>query len=256
MPIFHGSPIEPAPPPDPGDAARSLAALPDPRAILFDLDGTLVDTAPTRVAAWADTFAEFGVPVERAALGAMIGMDGRQLARDVVEAAGRPVDDDLAEAIDHRAGELYDGLNVRPRPLPAAAELLTALSAAAARHAIVTSSRAGQVLVSVDALDLPSRPTIVDGSHVERAKPAPDALLLAARQLGVEPASCWYVGDAVWDMRAGRAAGMHGVGVMTGFAGVEDLVDAGAGAVIPSLWPLLEELRRRGLLSPGASAAG
>src|SRR4026208_1835720 len=51
-------------------------------------------------------------------------------------------------------------------------------------------------------------PRILDASHVEHAKPEPDLLLEAAEQLGVEPAHCWYVGDATWDMVAAVAAGM------------------------------------------------
>ena len=59
-------------------------------------------------------------------------------------------------------------------------------------------------------------PQLIDGSHVEHAKPAPDLLILAAQKLETRPNACWYVGDSTWDMRAAIAAGMVAVGVAYG----------------------------------------
>jgi len=138
-------------------------------AILFDLDGTLVDTVPARIDAWAATFAEVGIPSTRDQLRPMIGMDGRRLAREVVEAAGRTLDDGAAEAIDRRSGALFDERNRDPRPLPGARELLRTLDDRGSTWAIATSSRRAQVAASIAALDLSRDPRIVDGSHVEHA---------------------------------------------------------------------------------------
>jgi phosphoglycolate phosphatase-like HAD superfamily hydrolase len=108
------------------------------------------------------------------------------------------------------------------------------------RWAIATSSRREQVATSVAALHLPREPRIVDGSSVEHAKPEPDLLLLAARELGVDDAGCWYVGDSVWDMQAARAAGQLPVGILAGAAvDAEALTAAGAIAVLGSLDELL-----------------
>jgi beta-phosphoglucomutase-like phosphatase (HAD superfamily) len=94
-------------------------------------------------------------------------------------------------------------------------------------------------------LGLPGSPTVVDGAHVERAKPAPDLLLLAARQLKRDPADCWCVGDSTWDMAAAVAARMIPVGVTAGSAVSADALRAsGATLVTDSLTELLEELRR------------
>jgi beta-phosphoglucomutase-like phosphatase (HAD superfamily) len=88
----------------------------------------------------------------------------------------------------------------------------------------------------VAALGLEREPEIVDGSHVEHAKPAPDLLLLAASRLGVAPARCWAIGDSTWDMRAAVAGGMVAVGVLAGSAvSGAALTDAGAAAVMRSL---------------------
>ena len=217
--------------------------LPPPAAVIFDLDGTLVDTVPTRIAAWARAFDEVGVPTSAAQLGPLIGSDGALLARRVTGEAGAELDAEGAEQLDRRSGEIYGELNREPRPLPGVVEALAALDARSIPWAIGTSSRREQVATSVAALDLDHDPTIVDGSHVSRAKPAPDLLLLAARELGVEPAGCWYVGDATWDMEAAVAAGMVPIAVLAGAAGErEALIASGAQAVLETLDELTDRL--------------
>ncbi|MEO6294384.1 MAG: HAD family phosphatase [Candidatus Limnocylindria bacterium] len=207
-----------------------------PAAVVFDLDGTLVDTVVARIDAWETVFGEFGIPVMRSRLEPMIGMDGRRLAADVAAAAGTPIDTAAAEVIDRRAGALFDQLNRDPRPLPGARAALERLDAAKVSWAIATSSRAEQVVASVAALRLDHDPRIVDGSSVEHAKPAPDLLLLAARQLGAKPEECWYVGDSTWDMQAAVAAAMVAIGVLAGAAVDADaLREAGANAVLDTL---------------------
>jgi HAD superfamily hydrolase (TIGR01509 family) len=210
-----------------------------PTAILFDLDGTLVDTVPARIDAWAAVFEELDMPATRSHLEPLIGMDGKQLAHELASMAGRRLTDEEAEAIDRRSGELFDERNRDPKPLPGARELVRALEDRGLTWAIATSSRREQVTVSIAALGLDHEPRIVDGSHVERAKPAPDLLLFGARELDVAPAECWYVGDSTWDMRAAGAAGMVAIGVLAG-AAVDEVAlrDAGATRVVPTLGDL------------------
>ena len=214
-----------------------------PKALIFDLDGTLVDTVQTRIAAWLQTFEEFGIPADRRQVASLIGSDGRRLARIVAEAAGRTIDAALAEEIDRRAGEVYSKLNTDPRPLPGARELLQALDAMGLRWAIATSSRPEQVGKSIESLNLPRPPTIIDGSRVEHAKPAPDLLLFAARELGIEPSHAWYVGDSIWDMQAARAAGMSPVGVASGSATADELEGAGASLTVDNLNQVLPMIK-------------
>jgi phosphoglycolate phosphatase len=207
-----------------------------PDAIVFDLDGTLVDTVPARIHAWDAVFAEAGIPATREQLAPLIGIDGRRLARDVATAAGGALDDATAERIDARAGTLFDEANRDPRPLPGARAALRRVDDAGITWAIATSSRPEQVEASLAALEFERRPRIVDGSRVEHAKPAPDLLLLAARELGVEPTAAWYVGDSTWDMRAAAAAGMVPIAVLAGAAvAAEELRDAGARVVLETL---------------------
>jgi HAD superfamily hydrolase (TIGR01509 family) len=209
-----------------------------PAALIFDLDGTLVDTVETRIRAWLQVFEEVGIETSADRVAPLIGSDGRYLARRVADEAASPVDDHRAEEIDRRAGEIYEALNRDPQPLPGAPDLLISLDDRGLSWAIATSSRRDQVGRSVAALRLPREPTIVDGSHVEHAKPAPDLLLLASRELGVEPTACWYVGDSTWDMLAAVAAGMTAIGVSTGWASADDLWGAGASRVVASLHQL------------------
>jgi HAD superfamily hydrolase (TIGR01509 family) len=214
-----------------------------PDAIVFDLDGTLVDTVETRIAAWLRTFEEQGIAADRVRVAKLIGSDGRRLAHIVAEAAGRPIDAERAEAIDRRSGEIYNELNSNPRPLPGASELLRTLDDRRLPWAIATSSRREQVGVSIDALKLSRRATMVDGSQVEKAKPAPDLLIAAAKELGVKPSRCWYVGDSIWDVKAARAAGMRAIGVVSGSATTDELNEAGADLTFDNLTQLIELVR-------------
>lgn len=233
-----------------GPASSAVAGdLPEPDGLIFDLDGTLVDTVEARIEAWLLTFEEVGFVVDRNHLAGLIGADGKRLAVEVAEVGGRRLSEDRAEAIDRRAGERFDEINLEPRPLPGAVSLLRALASSHLPWAIATSSRAAQVTLSVGALGLGPDAHIVDGSSVTQAKPAPDLLLQAAERLGVSSRRCWYVGDATWDMRAARAAPMVAIGVPTGAASAATLVAAGAHIVLPSLSELHRDLERRGRLA-------
>jgi HAD superfamily hydrolase (TIGR01509 family) len=221
----------------------TIPNLPQPRAVLFDLDGTLVDTVETRIEAWLEALAAAGFPTSRERLAPLIGVDGRRLAREIAALAGVALDDQTAERIDRDSGERYEQLNRSPWPLPGVRELVETLDARGIDWAIATSSRKEQVATSVAALGLMREPRIVDASHVEHAKPEPDLLLEAAEQLAVDPAHCWYVGDSTWDMVAAVAAAMIPIAVMAGSAVDEAaLRGSGAAAVIGDLSELVDAL--------------
>jgi HAD superfamily hydrolase (TIGR01509 family) len=221
-----------------------IRALPRPAAVVFDLDGTLVDTVETRIAAWIETFEEVGMPTDRDTLVPLIGLDGRRLARELAALAGRPIDFDRSEAIDKRSGEIYERRNADPKPLPGVRQLIDTIEAAGLPWSIATSSRKDQVGTSVDALGLDHEPRIVDASHVQNAKPEPDLLLRAAEELDLDPGRCWYIGDSTWDMVAAAAAGMIPIGVTAGSAvDAAALRGAGAGAVVGTLDEVAAALR-------------
>lgn len=211
--------------------------------MVFDLDGTLVDTVETRIRAWLAVFAEEKIAADRDQVAVLIGSDGKRLAREVASRAGLQLDPRRTEAIDRRSGEIYSELNVDPQPLPGAREVFAVLSAAGVAAAIATSSRREQVGASIDALRLDEPPLIVDGSHVEQAKPAPDLLLRAAEELGRPPTRCWYVGDSTHDMQAAVAAGMPAIGVPSGAVDAATLEASGASVVIDDLTQLAHHFR-------------
>ena len=220
-----------------------MSDLPRPDAVLFDLDGTLVDSVQRRIEAWQAALAELGVTVSAQAAGDQIGRDGAAVALELAASGGVHLDQDAAAALDSRAGELFGELNAVAVPAPGVPDVVSALDRLGIPWAIATSSRPAQVASSVAALGLSRPPRIVDGSAVENAKPAPDLLLLGARQLAVEPGRCWYVGDAVWDMQAAVAAGMVAVAVTAGSASDEPaLRRAGAADVLPTLAHLADRL--------------
>ncbi len=222
----------------------SVRDLPSPHAVIFDLDGTLVDTVETRIEGWLAVFQEVGIPADRERLAPLIGVDGKRLAREIAALAGEILDDDRAEAIDKRAGEIYEGLNQSPEALAGVRELVEAIEARAIPWSIATSSRKDQVMTSVKALGLRRDPTIVDASHVEHAKPEPDLLLRAAEQLDVKPARTWYVGDSTWDMVAAVAAAMIPIGVTAGAAVDRTALEgAGAAVVVETLIEIAAALR-------------
>lgn len=233
----------------PAEAARPQAPG-NPGALIFDLDGTLVDTVQLRIVAWMSTFEEIGIKTDRSHVAGLIGADGKRMAMEVAAIAGRKLSEDRAEAVDRRAGEMFGELAANPVPLPGAQELLAALDQAAIPWSIATSSRPEQALPSVRALGLVHEPRLTDGSHVKQAKPAPDLLLLAAEQLEIPTHRCWYVGDATWDMRAAQSAGMTRVGVPTGAVTLEVLISAGAQLAYRSLSELHDELIARSMLPP------
>jgi HAD superfamily hydrolase (TIGR01509 family) len=211
--------------------------------VLFDLDGTLVDTVATRIESWLEALAAAGFATTRERLAPLIGVDGRRLAREIAALAGVALEDGAADRIDRDSGARYDRLNTAPRALPGVGDVVQALEARRIAWVIATSSRKEQVMTSVRALGLAQEPQIVDASRVEHAKPEPDLLLFAAQQLQIEPAYCWCVGDSTWDMAAAVAAGMIPIGVTAGSA-VDDaaLRGAGAAAVVGDLGELVPAL--------------
>ena len=213
-----------------------------PQAIIFDLDGTLVDTVGTRVDSWMEVFPNHGIDPEPAFLAPLMGSDGKLLARMVAEhheVALKPGEDAL---IDIEAGAAFRILNAQPRTLPAATEILESLTDRGMPWAVATSSLPDDARESVQALGLRSMPLICDGADVEHAKPAPDLLLKAAGLLLAEPTETWYVGDSRWDMLASDAAGMRAIAVLTGATTEAELVDSGADVVYPTLREFMQAL--------------
>jgi HAD superfamily hydrolase (TIGR01509 family) len=198
------------------------------RALIFDLDGTLVDTVYEHVVAWQQALAEAEMPIDGWRIHRRIGMSGGLFTRAVSRELGRELSGQEAERLQRRHGEIFRALATRRRALPGAVELLGFLGRLGVPYAIATSGRRPEIDASLEALSVAAAIPVVQRGDVARAKPEPDLFLAAAARLSVPPEECYVVGDAVWDLLAARRGRMFSVGVLTGGYGMDELLAAGA----------------------------
>jgi len=218
------------------------------QALIFDLDGTLVDTVYAHVFAWQRALEESGMPVEGWKIHRRIGMSGGLFTRAVAREVGRPLSNEEAEAIQLRHGELFRELLPERRPLPGAVELLAELRRLGVAHGIATSGRRPEIDDSLSMLGVGDETVVVERGLVQRAKPEPDLFLACADQLGVPAEDCYVVGDAVWDLLAARRAHMLSIGLMSGGYGEDELIRAGAFRVYRDPAELREALDEIGIV--------
>ncbi|WP_437522019.1 HAD family hydrolase [Sorangium sp. So ce726] len=197
-------------------------------AILFDLDGTLVDTVYAHVLSWQRAFAEAGMPIDAWRVHRRIGMSGGLFARAVAREVGYPLAAEQARFVQERHGEIFQQILPERRALPGAVALLRQLREAGVPHGIATSGRRPDIDASLAALELPPDMVVVARGDVSRAKPAPDLFFACQQRLEVAAEDCYVVGDSVWDLLAARRARMFGVGLLSGGYGQDELLAAGA----------------------------
>jgi HAD superfamily hydrolase (TIGR01549 family) len=222
-------------------AARRVAAL------VFDLDGTLVDSVYQHVLAWHRALLESGVELSVWRIHRRIGMSGGLFARALLRETGRDLDAGFLQQLQDRHAAAYKQLAGDVRPLPGTLELLARLTELGCPWSIATSGRmetAGPVL---ERLGIPKGVPIVTRDQVERAKPDPDLFLAAIERLNVRAADAYVVGDSVWDMLAARRAGVLGVGVLSGGYGTDELERAGAYRVYDDPAMLMQHLDELGV---------
>jgi len=215
-----------------------------PRAILFDLDGTLADTAPDLAAAVNQLRAERGLspaPYERLRPVASAG------ARGLIGAAfGLKPDDEGYEDLRVAFLDNYAAtLAVQSRLFDEVSELLRELFNKGMQWGIVTNKAARFTDLLVPQIGLREAGCVVSGDTTAHAKPHPAPLLEAARRLALQPQECWYVGDDLRDIQAGRAAGMTTIAAAWGYCGDVEPRGWNADAVAASPLEILELIRER-----------
>ena len=216
-------------------------------ALLFDLDGTLVDSVYQHVLAWRDALEEAGFPLSVWRIHRRIGMSGGLLVDALARETGRGVRPEEALRIGQLHAEAFRRYAPQVRPLPGARELLAYLAQAGVPNAIATSGHRASAAASAQTLGLGPEYPLITRDQVERAKPDPDLFLAAAERLGAPIEQSVVVGDSVWDLLAARRARALGVGLLSGGYGEEELERAGAYRVYQDPADLLAHLDEIGV---------
>ncbi len=211
--------------------------------ILFDLDGTLVDTAPDLGYALNLQLKKHGKkPLSDAAIRPFASHGSRGLIG--LGFGITPADDHFIAMRDDYLS-IYDTVFTRsPVLLPGIADLLQAIENRDLKWGIVTNKPRRFTVPLIESMGLHKRAAcVVSGDDAPQPKPSPATLLLACEKIGVKPESCIYVGDAERDIQAGKAAGMKTVVALFGYIDVTDKPQAwGADALIQTPDALLNEL--------------
>jgi HAD superfamily hydrolase (TIGR01509 family) len=227
-----------------------------PGAVLFDVDGTLMDTVVLHTVAWWEALRQHGHDVMTARVQRSIGMGSDRLLGALLgEDRDRDADDALSAAHD----ALYAQYWSRLTPLPGASDLLRACAGRGWRVVLASSAKGREAEVMLRALDADDAiHAVATSDEVPSSKPAPDLVQQALAKAGVPAGRAVFVGDAVWDAEAAKNAGVPSVGLLTGggFSRAE-LLDAGATAVWATPAELLDHLDDSPLAAPPApSRAG
>ena len=209
-------------------------ASPPPQAVLFDWDGTLIDTGALLLSCWHQvTTRVLGAPFpltepDRVRFLSMRGADSFALLSD---------DPDIVRALEDGFTEAYVALAPQEvRQHEGAGALLDALRTGGMKIGIVTSKTQTRMSCDLEVCGLAGRfDVVVTGDDVLHGKPNPEGVLAALRTLGVLPELAVMVGDGPVDVRAGRAAGTRTIGVTHGLHSADELRTAGPDHLVGSL---------------------
>jgi len=212
------------------------------RAILFDLDGTLADTAPDLATAVNHLRVARGLPPAPYELLRPVASAG---ARGLISAAfGLKPGDDAYEELRAAFLDRYaSALAVESRLFAGIAELLTGLTDHGLKWGIVTNKAARFTDLLVPQIGLHEAQCVVSGDTTAHPKPHPAPLLEAARRLAVAPQDCWYVGDDLRDIQAGHAAGMMTIAAAWGYCGNAEPVTWNADVIADTPLQVLDLIR-------------
>jgi beta-phosphoglucomutase len=187
------------------------------RGVIFDMDGVLVDSEEYICRAAIEMFAEQGLEVGPEDFRPFVGTGENRYLGGVAEKHRLTLN---LPAAKERTYQIYDELvRGKLRPLPGAREFPALCRARGLKLALATSADKVKMLINLREIGLPAGTfdALVNGLDVERKKPHPEIFLLAARRLGLEPASCLVVEDAVSGVAAAKAAGAKCLALLTTF---------------------------------------
>ena len=208
-------------------------------AVLFDIDGTLVDSNYLHVHAWIRAFRKAGLPVEAWRIHRSIGMDGSTLVDELSNGA----DDDVQKRLKDLHTRYYEAGGDLLTTLPGARQLLRRVADYGLQVVLATSAPDNELAMLRDTLacdDLVS--AITSSEDVDQAKPKPGIVKVALQKAGVTEHDAVFVGDTVWDVEASARAGVPCIGVLSGGVSRGELENAGAAAVFDDTQDLCEHL--------------
>jgi HAD superfamily hydrolase (TIGR01509 family) len=211
------------------------------RAAVFDVDGTLVDTNHLHVTTWWEAFRQAGHRVPMHAVHRAVGLASTDLIGHLL-GEDRDTDQDTRLSAAHKAlyGQYFDRLPA----LPDAGELLRRLAGEGWKVVLATSAGGAELSALRRAIDADDAiHATASADDVAAGKPAPEPVEHALKLAGVPAERAVFVGDTVWDMRAGSRAGVRCVGVLCGGLPRADLEEAGADAVYADPADLLASLK-------------
>ncbi len=211
-------------------------------AVLFDVDGTLVDSNYLHVHAWQRAFAELDLPVEAWRIHRSIGMDGSML----VDSLSGGADDDVQEQLTDLHSRYYAETTSLLRPLPGAREVLERIASLGLQVVLATSAPEDELAKLRKVLDREDViSTVTSSEDVDTAKPEPGHRQVALDRAGVAADRAVFVGDAVWDAEASARAGVRSIGVLSGGFSRGELEKAGASVVYENVSELMRAPRRQ-----------
>ncbi|WP_328460252.1 HAD family hydrolase [Actinoplanes sp. NBC_00393] len=208
--------------------------------VLFDVDGTLIDTTYLHAVSWWESLRQHDHDVPMAEIHRGIGMGSDKLLDHLL---GADRDHDADEEMTTAHDVLYGAWWERLRPLPGAADLVRAVAARDLAVVLASSAREpelNQLRRVLGADDVITAAT--SSADAEESKPAPDILQAALDQSDVDPEHAVYVGDAVWDVQAAGKLGIPCIGLTCGGTSAAELREAGAIATYANPAALLEDL--------------
>ncbi|TMG32118.1 MAG: HAD family hydrolase [Chloroflexi bacterium] len=214
--------------------------------MLFDLDGTLVDSVYQHVLAWHEVLGRAGMELSVWKIHRRIGMSGGLFVNALLRETGLRLSAEDARRLRSQHADAFVRRMGDVRPLPGARDLLGRLTQLKVPWAIATSGSPATAGPAIAMLGV-DPPAVITREDVARAKPDPDLFLAAADRLGVDILQSIVVGDSVWDLLAAQRARSLGVGVLSGGYGREELQQAGAYRVYDDPADLLVHLDEIGV---------